>query len=80
MTKNSDRWATGYDGIDYTIGDRVEIHPGCDLWMQGARFGEVVGMSITPKDRVRVVLDRTGKKVWSMPADRARSVNGRTER
>ena len=23
------------------IGDRVELHPGMDLWMRGARFGVV---------------------------------------
>ena len=49
--------ATGYDGNTYTIGDRVELHPATDLWMMGARFGEVVGTSLTPNDRVRVKLD-----------------------
>lgn len=48
----------GYDGKHYGIGDRVEVHPGTDLWMQGARFGEVVGTSPTPKDRVHVKLDK----------------------
>ena len=41
-----------------TTGDRVEIHPGTDLWMQGARYGEIVGMRETPKDKVRVKLDK----------------------
>lgn len=27
---------------DLRVGHRVEIHPGYDLWMQGARFGQVV--------------------------------------
>lgn len=48
----------GYDGKPYGIGDRVEIHPGTDLWMMGARYGEVVGTSITSNDRVRVVMDK----------------------
>jgi len=48
----------GYDGKPYGIGDRVEIHPGTDLWMRGARYGEVVGTSITSDDRVRVVMDK----------------------
>jgi len=26
---------TGYDGSTFTVGDRVEIHPGTDLWMMG---------------------------------------------
>ena len=53
----------GYDGRGYTIGDRVELHPGTDLWTRGARYGDVVGLSLTPNDRVRVKIDRTGRKV-----------------
>jgi hypothetical protein len=52
----------GYDGNGYTIGDRVELHPGCDLWMRGAMYGTVVGMSCTPQDRVHVVLDKVAGK------------------
>ena len=65
---------TGYDGSAYGVGDRVELHPGCDLWMRGARFGTVVGSSITSEDRVKVQLDRTGSKLWSAPEDRFRAV------
>ena len=54
---------TGYDGNGYDIGDRVEIHPGTDLWMRGARFGTVVGSSLTPADRVHVKLDKLSHKV-----------------
>ena len=60
----------GYDGHGYTVGDRVELHPGTDLWMRGARYGEVVGLSITlpsdrigRNDRVRVKIDRTGHTI-----------------
>jgi hypothetical protein len=56
---------TGYDGVEYGIGDRVEIHPGTDLWMRGARFGEVVGLSLTPADRVKVKMDKTGERIWA---------------
>ena len=66
----------GYDGLSYSIGARVEIHPGTDLWMQGARYGVVVGLAPTPNDRVRVKLDRTGEKIWSGPADRFRAIGG----
>ena len=48
----------GFDGNGYTVGDRVEIHPGTDLWMRGARYGVVVRTSLTPKDRVHVKLDK----------------------
>ena len=33
---------TGYDGGDLTVGQRVELHPGCTLWARGARFGTIV--------------------------------------
>jgi hypothetical protein len=31
----------GEKPADFRAGDRVELHPGCDLWMRGARFGTV---------------------------------------
>ena len=52
----------GYDGLAYTVGSRVELHPGTDFWMRGARYGVVVGIVPTPDDRVRVKLDH-GPKV-----------------
>ena len=48
----------GFDGVPYGIGDSIEIHPGTDLWMQGARYGQVVGSSATAKDRVHVRMDK----------------------
>ena len=36
---------------DPRIGRRVELHPGCDLWMRGAKFGIVKGV----KDGVLLV-------------------------
>lgn len=67
--------AYGYDGNGYSVGDRVEIHPGTDLWMQGARYGVVVGMSITPDDRVRVKLDKLPKRTFSGSADTFRVID-----
>lgn len=32
----------GY-GKNLKIGARVELHPGLDLWMRGARYGVIVG-------------------------------------
>lgn len=60
---------TGYDGSTYGIGDRVEIHPASDLWMRGARYGVVVGLSITPRDHVKVELDRIPGRKFSGSAD-----------
>ena len=40
-------------------GARVELHPGTDLWMMGARYGTVVGVAtIEGKEMLRVQLDR----------------------
>lgn len=48
----------GYDGVHYTVGDRIELHPCNDLWMMGARYGIVVSASITELDRVKIKLDK----------------------
>lgn len=53
---------TGYDGSVYNIGSRVELHPGTDLWMRGARFGTVVGTHKT-YDRLIVELDKMPRRV-----------------
>jgi hypothetical protein len=61
--------AYGYDGSAYNVGDRVELHPGTDLWMSGAHYGTVVGIRPTPKDRVHVTLDKLPTRKFSAPAD-----------
>jgi hypothetical protein len=48
----------GYDS--YTLGDfhpdqRIELHPATDLWMAGARYGDVVKVG---SKYVHVQLDR----------------------
>lgn len=53
------------------IGDRVELHPGCDRWMMGDRFGVIVGRGRPSSHELhrlphpvviwRVKLDRSGK-------------------
>ena len=40
-------------------GDRVQIHPACDLWMRGARFGVVVKLG--RGGHVWVLLDKLPK-------------------
>ena len=59
----------GFDGIAYSIGDRVEINPGTDLWMKGARYGTVTGANSTLRDRVHVKMDAYPKRVFSGSAD-----------
>ena len=64
----------GYDGNGYDVGDRVELHPACDLWMRGARFGTVAGRSLTSEDRVKVKLDALPKRTFSGSEDMFRRV------
>ena len=65
----------GYDGVPFTVGDRVEIHPGTDLWVRGARFGTVHSISLTPNDRVKVRMDHPQvSNLIAGPADRFRKV------
>lgn len=58
----------GYDGELIKVGDRVELNPACDLWMRGAKYGTVIGISSTLKDKVRVRLDRL-PQTWSGPCN-----------
>ena len=64
----------GYDGNGYRIGDRVELHPATDLWMRGARYGEVIGTRSTHKDRVHVKLDALPNREFSGSADTFRKI------
>lgn len=41
----------------FTVGDRVELHPATDRWMRGDRFGTVVKLG---RRYVHVALDRSG--------------------
>ena len=65
---------TGYDGSTYNIGSRVELHPGCDYWMRGARYGTVVGCSLTASDRIKVQLDKLPNRKFSCSEDMLRAV------
>lgn len=67
---------TGYDGKPYGVGDRVEIHPGTDLWMRGARYGKVVRASLTPKDRVHVIMDNVAETVFAGSESTFRRIEG----
>lgn len=65
----------GYDGNGYTVGNRVELHPGTDLWMRGARFGTVTRLSLTSADRVHVTLDKIPGRSFAGHAETFRFVS-----
>ena len=51
------------DGVD--VGDRVEIHPGFDLWMRGAKYGIVRKVYDSPMEGclcAEVRMDNTNVK------------------
>lgn len=49
-------------------GSRVELHPGCDLWMRGAKYGTVVRIE---GDILIVRMDhKSVKKLQRVPRDR----------
>lgn len=56
MTKTSRQIA------ESLIGTRVELHPSTDLWMRGARYGVIVGVTRHPSF-FRVKLDKLAKPV-----------------
>ena len=43
---------------DFTIGQRVQLHPALDRWMRGDRYGKV---SKVTRQTVHVHLDRSGQ-------------------
>ena len=66
--------AIGYDGKALEVGNRIEIHPGTDLWMRGARYGTITGMVPTTNDRVRVEMDKIPNRTYSASADTFKAI------
>jgi hypothetical protein len=62
----------GYDGVILTEGARVELHPGTDLWMQGARYGTIDHVTRF-SGKVSIHVDRLDRLV-TLPADRVRLI------
>ncbi len=61
------------------VGKRVELHPGTDLWMRGARYGTV--HSVGKDGHVRVKMDHPGvKKLVRTPADRIKFIEAKDTR
>lgn len=49
---------------DFKVGQRIQVHPAHDLFMRGARYGNVIGFT---RDWVRVQLDMLPKPVRIAP-------------
>ena len=48
----------------FVVGQRVELHPACDAWMQGDRFGVVTKIGTK---YVHVKMDRSGRTLQKLP-------------
>lgn len=60
----------------FSIGQRVQLHAACDEWMQGDRYGEVVGHG-----RARKYVDTfTKEHVIAKPVRVKLDVSGRVRR
>ena len=49
---------------DFTVGQRVQMHPATDLFMRGARFGDVVSIG---RKVIRVKLDKLSRPISVAP-------------
>ena len=48
----------------YIVGERVQLHPATDAWMQGDRFGCIVKIG---RKYIHVVMDISGRKLRVIP-------------
>lgn len=63
--KTKPSW-TDYEGNSVGVGSRVELHPGMDLWMRGAKYGTIT-MSRKGKPCVRMDHKGVRKLVCVIP-------------
>lgn len=54
-----------------SLGDRVEIHPAMDAWMQGDRYGEVLKVG---RKLFSVKMDHSGRTLRIAPHNILRNV------
>lgn len=66
----------GYDGNGYTTGERVELTPASDLWVQGARYGTVKRISTSRHGNIRVTvaLDKITSQTFTGAPDSYRRI------
>lgn len=70
---------TEMEDANYSLkpGTRVELHPGLDAWMQGDRYGEVIGVrysNLAGAPRYTVRLDKSGR-LLRLPYDRVQVID-----
>lgn len=52
------------DALIVRVGDRVELHPATDAWMQGDRYGEIVKIG---RKYIHIKMDRSGRTLQHTP-------------
>lgn len=65
-----------YEGNTVGIGSRIELHPACDLWMRGARYGTIAKVADDNGTPVAVVrMDHPQvRKLQRIPAELLRAM------
>jgi len=53
---------------DFTIGQRVQLHPATDRWMMGDRWGVITKVNVE-QTILRIKLDVSGKTLSFHPKD-----------
>ena len=66
MTKRGQFMKTNTLITDLWVGDRVQMHPATDAFMQGDRYGTVANIGTR---WIEVQMDRSGRKRRFLPAD-----------
>lgn len=57
---------------EYRPGQRIELHPARDEWMQGDRYGEIVSVGLRGDEKglaITVKLDKSGRRIRLAPED-----------
>jgi hypothetical protein len=54
----------GFEITDFKKGDRIEMHPATDLWMRGARYGEIIQVG---RKNLKVKLDYLRRAIAVSP-------------
>jgi hypothetical protein len=55
-------YSNNFTLADFKVGDRIQMHPGTDQWMMGARYGNVTRIG---KHAVQVKLDLLTRPLWT---------------
>lgn len=63
----------GVTACGFHVGHRVELHPSTDAWMQGDRYGAIIGFARSTRggvvDMARVKMDKSNRTLRAPLSD-----------